>query len=451
MGGATVHMAPVDRFLTEGSIDHTAIQNIGSNSHAAIDTHIADGTIHGDVFKVGTPVDNQVGVWTGDGTIEGDSHLTFNPTTELMTIVCELNVINNNGLRLIDSNASTATDGWEFKPGQAGLHENSLILTDVPADAINNRYITHVYGNRPVYGKGIAIASNTALADESVGALAYYMPRDNVGTHRAILSYVSNSGSGQASQFSWETYVYGNSGLQLRRDAFIKTAADYTTLFQFHGDMRLYDTSDNQTNFATTDYLSLGHDGTDVYFTGANAANFNFAGASTAYNFDQKVMPGGDIASGDAAAIGYTAAEGLILTGQGSTNDVTIKNDADGEVMGVLTGTTTADFKGDVNVVGDLAPAGAVIHTIQTLAASATPSVAGGRTWLTGGTTTITDLTGGAAGQEVIILSEHAITITDGTNFFLAGSANFVMASTDSLHLIQKADGNWYEIARSVN
>ena len=52
----------------------------------------------------------------------------------------------------------------------------------------------------------------------------------------------------------------------------------------------------------------------------------------------------GDTAAGDNAAIGYTAAEGLILTGQGSTNDVTIKNDADTEVMGVATGATVVDF-----------------------------------------------------------------------------------------------------------
>lgn len=31
----------------------------------------------GDVSKVGTPADNQVGVWTGDGTIEGDTNLTW--------------------------------------------------------------------------------------------------------------------------------------------------------------------------------------------------------------------------------------------------------------------------------------------------------------------------------------------------------------------------------------
>lgn len=32
----------------------------------------------GDVSKIGTPVNNQIGVWTGDGTIEGDANLTWN-------------------------------------------------------------------------------------------------------------------------------------------------------------------------------------------------------------------------------------------------------------------------------------------------------------------------------------------------------------------------------------
>jgi hypothetical protein len=56
----------------------------------------------------------------------------------------------------------------------------------------------------------------------------------------------------------------------------------------------------------------------------------------------------GDTAAGDNASIGYTAAEGLILTGQGSTSDITIKNDADADVMTVATGTTTATFAGTV-------------------------------------------------------------------------------------------------------
>jgi len=32
----------------------------------------------GDVFKVGTPANNQLGIWTGDGTIEGDANLLWN-------------------------------------------------------------------------------------------------------------------------------------------------------------------------------------------------------------------------------------------------------------------------------------------------------------------------------------------------------------------------------------
>lgn len=40
------HIADTTIHFTEASIDHTAITNIGTNSHAAIDLHIADGTIH---------------------------------------------------------------------------------------------------------------------------------------------------------------------------------------------------------------------------------------------------------------------------------------------------------------------------------------------------------------------------------------------------------------------
>ena len=91
------------------------------------------------------------------------------------------------------------------------------------------------------------------------------------------------------------------------------------------------------------------------------------------------------------------------------------------------------------------------LNKIQTLADSATPSVSNGNVFLTGGTTTITNFTGAWPGQEIKIISEHAITITDGTNIFLAGSANFVMGATDTLTLIQKADGKWYELSRSDN
>ena len=56
------------------------------------------------------------------------------------------------------------------------------------------------------------------------------------------------------------------------------------------------------------------------------------------------VLPTGDTAAGDAAALGFTSAEGLILTGQGSTSDITVKNDADTTVFTVPTGTDDISF-----------------------------------------------------------------------------------------------------------
>ena len=50
-------------------------------------------------------------------------------------------------------------------------------------------------------------------------------------------------------------------------------------------------------------------------------------------------LPTGDTAAGDDAAVGYAAADGLVLTGQGSTSDITLKNDADAVVFTVPTGT----------------------------------------------------------------------------------------------------------------
>lgn len=90
-------------------------------------------------------------------------------------------------------------------------------------------------------------------------------------------------------------------------------------------------------------------------------------------------------------------------------------------------------------------------YGIATLADDATPSVDAGRSFVTGGTTTITDFDDGLEGQIIHIISEHAITITDGTNIFLSGSTNWTMAATDTLTLICKADGKWYELSRSDN
>ena len=58
--------------------------------------------------------------------------------------------------------------------------------------------------------------------------------------------------------------------------------------------------------------------------------------------------PTGDTSAGDNAAMGYTSVLGAILTGQGSTNDVTLVNDADATVLSIPTGTTNVAITGDI-------------------------------------------------------------------------------------------------------
>ena len=77
-------------------------------------------------------------------------------------------------------------------------------------------------------------------------------------------------------------------------------------------------------------------------------ASVDVTGVATAATFE----PDGDTAAGDNAAIGYTSAEGLILTGQGSTNDITIKNDADADVITIATGTTVVGIPGSLDIEG---------------------------------------------------------------------------------------------------
>lgn len=77
-------------FYSNGSGDVTELA-LGADgtflksNGAAVAPSFAVPAGSGDVSKVGTPVNNQVGVWTGDGTIEGDTALTFDTATDTLS------------------------------------------------------------------------------------------------------------------------------------------------------------------------------------------------------------------------------------------------------------------------------------------------------------------------------------------------------------------------------
>jgi hypothetical protein len=94
--GSSVTVAGED-YLTLSSQEITAnpidLDNLSASGTPSSSTFLrGDNTWatpagSGDVSKVGTPVNNQVSVWTGDGTIEGDADLTFDTSTNTLATV----------------------------------------------------------------------------------------------------------------------------------------------------------------------------------------------------------------------------------------------------------------------------------------------------------------------------------------------------------------------------
>jgi len=136
----------------------------------------------------------------------------------------------------------------------------------------------------------------------------------------------------------------------------VKPADEFTSK-DLNGEELILDADADTTITADTD------DTIDIRIAGADDFQFtaNTFTAQSGSTIVGHLNATGDTAASDNAAIGYTAAEGLILTGQGSTNDITIKNDADADVIKIATGTT------NVEVVGNLTVGGGIIFDDETL------------------------------------------------------------------------------------
>jgi microcystin-dependent protein len=95
--------------------DGTFLKSNGATSAPTFATPAGSG----DVSKVGTPVNNQVGVWTGDGTLEGDVDLTFDTATNTLSTV-------NIAVSGTVDGRDIATDGSKLDGIETGAEVNTI-------------------------------------------------------------------------------------------------------------------------------------------------------------------------------------------------------------------------------------------------------------------------------------------------------------------------------------
>lgn len=107
----TVTVSGQNSVVADGITDTLTLvagTGITLNGNATDDSIIITSSVTGNVTKVGTPSDDQVGVWTGDGTIEGTSGLTYSGT--ILTVSATANPV----IKLTDT---TAAKTWNVNVG----------------------------------------------------------------------------------------------------------------------------------------------------------------------------------------------------------------------------------------------------------------------------------------------------------------------------------------------
>jgi len=355
----------------EGRSAAEVLSDIGASAAAGSGSIVTTGAL------------NSGSITSGFGTINnGSSAITTTGLISGGSLDIDDVVINGSTIgHTDDTDLITVADGIATVAGEVSMTTLDIGGTNVTSTAAELNY------NDTGAAVGTVVASKTVTADAN---------KDITGFRNVTLTGELDAGSLDVSGNADIDGTLETDALSIASTVVTATAAelnylDITTLgttqaskavtTDSNGDVVFPD--GDKINFGTGSDLVLQHDGSNAYIQNStgninlqaksgessivaipdgavtlyhdNAAKLattatgaDITGAVTASTFE----PDSDTTAGDNAAIGYTSAEGLILTGQGSTSDVTIKNDADATVLSIATGTTKVGVGTTGNLTG---------------------------------------------------------------------------------------------------
>ncbi len=376
----------------DGAVDMATTLTLAGNADFNGDLDV-DGTTNLDVVDIDGAVDMATTLTlAGNADFNGD--LDVDGTTNL-------DAVDIDGAVQIDNTVTVGVDDTGYDVKFFGASASHFLLWDQSADELVLAVDSKLSFNDAAGGENIVASANGHLEINSGTTLDVTAPTVQINS---------------SSLFD----VNGN----------IDVSGTYTGggLMTTGGNI-VIPNAGNIGSAGDTDAIAIASDGQVTLTQTLTGTAVNFSGVATATTFE----PDGDTAAGDNAAIGYTAAEGLILTGQGSTNDVTIKNDADADVLEIPTGTTNVTIAGNLGVGGTITGTGTSVFASLDISGDIDVD---GTTNLDGVTVTGDALVSGKIGLD----ATDYITFTDNTQMdvYINNSNEFRFEADGDFH----ADGN---------
>ena len=297
----------------------------------------------GDVSKVGTPVDNQIGVWTGDGTLEGDTALTFDTAT---------NVLLNEGKIASGTSDTMTVNGATITANFQG-HSDTLAV-----------YESHTHSDTAGSGgifysarsRGTELAQTVVQSGDTLGAMSFVgYDGTDYATSSAIFATVDGTPGNNDMPGRLTFYTSPDGSQTLAERMHISAAGNVNIAGLTASEIVITDASKNLVSAPVATYPSL----TELtYVKGVTSAIQTQIGTK----MTNPMTTGGDVIYGGASGVPTRLANGTVgqvLTSGGTTAAPTWEDAGVGDmVLASVQTVTGAKTFGSAGAVGKLKVAG---------------------------------------------------------------------------------------------